>query len=140
MNSYAIPIEIFLADLVLITGKDEECREYLNKNFGFPNTYLNENLNPKFDGATFPSDECAVVICWAREPFTKNNENLLHELDHAANAILRNIGITKQTDDNEEVFTYLRSYLQRKVYEQIENFKKKKAKKRIKNVNRITNN
>jgi hypothetical protein len=130
-----------MADLVLLTGKDEECREYLNKNFGFPDKYLNENINKKFDGVTLPSEECSVVICWVREPFTKNHENLLHELDHGANSILRNIGIVKQTDDNEEVFTYLKSYIQRKVFEKIALSKKKIAKKRIKkNVNSNTNN
>jgi hypothetical protein len=125
MKSYLIKIEIYHHDLIIVNGQDDEVKKYLKKNFNVADSVLEDSIHEDFDGSTFfPYSQ--IGICWIRDLITGFNTTLLHELEHAANQILRNVGI-EHTDETEESYAYLKSYIQTKFMDELKKEKKKKT-------------
>jgi hypothetical protein len=127
MNSTIIEVDIYMQSILLVTGADAEVISYLNKKIKIPKDLLKNDINEQFGGSTLFLNN-GLVICWVREECPKpHNIELLHELDHACDNILRNVGID-HVEGTDEVYSYLKSFVQKKVFVELEKFTKKKKK------------
>lgn len=126
MNSYVIPIEIYNHDIVFVTGKDEECINYLVKKFDMDENFLKDNINDKYGGCAINLSG-GLIVCWVCD---QNNQfNLFHEIEHCGNFILRNIGVNLDSN-SEESYSYLKTHIFKLITEKIKKTKKRKVKKR----------
>jgi len=128
-ETYIIPVTIYRYDIILITGKEDECIEYLVNKFEFDKDYLSKSINLEANGTTICTDH-SIVFCWVKNLNNNYNIDLIHELDHAANFILRSVGIN-HTVESEEAYSYLKTYIQELTFSLIESDKQKKKNKMV---------
>ena len=78
-----------------------------------------EEVAPNTEGVTVTTSGRTVTIYLASQPRDARSVALLiHELSHATNFILREVGIP-HTEDTEEAYTYLLEYIAREVMHQL---------------------
>lgn len=74
---------------------------------------------PNTDGQTIITKGRTLTICMKDVPRDANSvAALIHELSHATNYILREVGI-QHSEETEEVYTYLLEYLTKETLERL---------------------
>lgn len=127
---FIIPVSIFRFDIYFVIGSIEYAHKTLKKDLQLEQERLNNFIENQNDGATICFTR-GLIIVWAKHPETNFKINLLHEVEHACNGILREVGIP-HCHETEEVYAYLKTFVHYQVNNElsIERKRKKKIKKK----------
>jgi len=128
MIKFLLPIEIYRHEIYFAIGDINECKKIICKDLLVDEASFTDFIDEKNGGATVCFNE-GVIVLWVKKPNKQFKYDLNHEINHACNFILRNVGI-EHNIDTEEAYAYLKTFVQEKVDEILKNHRKEKSAKR----------
>jgi hypothetical protein len=87
----------------------------------FQDTDSDELLEPGWSAAALEDKKKLVYAIWLQPPFQKDG-TMAHEVSHAVERILTNIGI-KRALASEEAFTYMTEYITKQIHDKLRKVK-----------------
>ena len=120
MNEIVIQIPIYKTAVLIYWGDRKGLYKAVKRNSDKATAReVIEEVAPHTEGVTVKTSGRTVTIYLASPPRDARSVALLiHELSHATNFILQEVGIP-HTEDTEEAYTYLLEYLTRETLERI---------------------
>ena len=120
MNEIVIQIPIYKAAVLIYWGDRKGLYKAVKRNSDKATAReVIEEVTPNTEGVTVMTSGRTVTIYLASPPRDPRSVAILiHELSHATNFILREVGIL-HTESTEEAYTYLLEYLTRETLERI---------------------
>lgn len=114
-----IPIDAFFRDVLVCFGDKQTFKEALIEYHTEEEAdSIMGEMDFSLNGHTFYDTVFRAFILWMpKKPETAQDWGFLsHEIFHTAYAVMRKIGVTP-SDDSEEVYAYLISYLTKRIIE-----------------------
>ncbi len=120
MNEIVIQIPIYKTAVLIYWGGRKGLYKAVKRNSDKATAReVIEEVAPHTEGLTVKTSGHTVTIYLASPPRNpRSGAILIHELSHATNFILQEVGIP-HTKDTEEAYTYLLEYLTRETLERI---------------------
>lgn len=120
MNDIVIQIPIYKAAVLIYWGDRKGLYKAVKWNSDKATAReVIEEVAPNTEGLTVKTSGHTVTIYLASPPRDpRSGAILIHELSHATNFILQEVGIP-HTEDTEEAYTYLLEYIAREVMRQL---------------------
>ena len=120
MNEIVIQIPIYKTDVLIYWGDRKGLYKAVKRNSDKATAReVIEEVAPNTEGLTVTTSGRTVIIYLASPPRDpRSGAILIHELSHATNFILQEVGIP-HTEDTEEAYTYLLEYLTRETLKRI---------------------
>ena len=120
MNEIVIQIPIYKTAVLIYWGDRKGLYKAVKRNSDKTTAReVIEEVAPHTEGVTVTTSGRTVTIYLASPPRDARSVALpIHELSHATNFILREVGIP-HTEDTEEAYTYLLEYTAREVMHQL---------------------
>ncbi len=120
MNEIVIQIPIYKTAVLIYWGDRKGLYKAVKRNSDKATAReVIEEVTPLTEGVTVTTSGRTVTIYLASPPRDPRSVAvLIHELSHATNFILREVGIP-HTEDTEEAYTYLLEYIAREVMRQL---------------------
>lgn len=114
-----IEIPIYNQEVMVHFGDIEELKTHLTKYLDEVDTYrILQVASECQDGITLHDEPTQKVVVMMPSVPSKAEDYgiLVHELSHAVNYIMKQVGI-KPSEDSEEAYTYLLGYLTKEVFQ-----------------------
>lgn len=114
-----IEIPIYNQDIMIHFGDIQELKAELTKYFDEVDTYrILQVATECQDGITIHDEPTQKILVIMPTPPSRADDfgTLIHELSHAVNYIMKQVGV-KPSEDSEEAYTYLLGYLTKEVFQ-----------------------